>query len=363
LAGRVEDASYARSKPLIVKGLDEPVRVCRVISTAPLPPVPRPLGPKKRGPPLWVTVIGAICLAIVVGFVVATRGGSGVPSVTVVPNSVAVIDPDTNRLVADIAVGNAPASVVGGAGYVWVVNGINGTISRIDPSSRSVAGPAFSVGVKPSTLAVGDGSLWVGSLSEQAVVQVDPSDEEPVARFDLPEPPIGVAFAAGRLYAEGGNIARIDPASGKVLSRALAVDPGAGAWPMAPIIAADDAVWAAIYANVIEFDPQTLTEISELPGPALHGGVAVGGGAVWVPDLRDHTVWRIDPRVGGFNHTFEVGRQPTGIAFGENAAWVSVSDGTVDRLDAVSGARTTIEVGRTPTSSVVAYGVIWVTVS
>ena len=67
--------------------------------------------------------------------------------VVVQPNSVALIDPETNAVVDDIPVGNSPSSVAVGEGAVWVLNGDDRTVSRVDPlrgryaRSRSAATP------------------------------------------------------------------------------------------------------------------------------------------------------------------------------------------------------------------------------
>jgi hypothetical protein len=57
---------------------------------------------------------------VVVGILVA-RGGS--PSVTVVPNSVAVIDPAANRIVDDVSLaGDSPGPIGVGADGLWALS-------------------------------------------------------------------------------------------------------------------------------------------------------------------------------------------------------------------------------------------------
>ena len=60
------------------------------------------------------------------------------PSSPVAPNSVAVIDPATDRIVADIPVGVTPSSIAAGEGGVWVLNADDRTLSKIDPGSLRV---------------------------------------------------------------------------------------------------------------------------------------------------------------------------------------------------------------------------------
>ena len=60
--------------------------------------------------------------------------------VTVPPNSVAVIDAQTNELVATVSVGIRPGPAAAGGGFVWVGNLQDRTLSKIDAAQRTVAG-------------------------------------------------------------------------------------------------------------------------------------------------------------------------------------------------------------------------------
>jgi YVTN family beta-propeller protein len=63
-------------------------------------------------------------------------------------------------IVARIRVGSAPADLALGGRSVWVANKLDGTVSRIDPTTNRVA-DKFAVGASPDHLAVGAGSVWV----------------------------------------------------------------------------------------------------------------------------------------------------------------------------------------------------------
>ena len=74
--------------------------------------------------------------------VLSTRGGGDeapqAQAVDVKPNSVAVIDPKTNRVVAGIPVGNGPTRIAVAGGKVWVLNRDDQTIGLIDASSKAL---------------------------------------------------------------------------------------------------------------------------------------------------------------------------------------------------------------------------------
>jgi YVTN family beta-propeller protein len=67
---------------------------------------------------------------------------------------------ETLDVVARIRVGRAPTDVAVGEGSVWVVNYLDGTVSRIDSATNEVA-DTFKVGPYPNHVAVGEGSVWV----------------------------------------------------------------------------------------------------------------------------------------------------------------------------------------------------------
>jgi serine/threonine-protein kinase len=75
-------------------------------------------------------------------------------------NAVVRIDPRTNRVVAKLRVGHAPAGIAASRGVIWVANAGDGTVSRIDAKSDRVVS-TIKVGSDPSDLAAGEGGVWV----------------------------------------------------------------------------------------------------------------------------------------------------------------------------------------------------------
>src|SRR5437879_2567115 len=69
----------------------------------------------------------------------------------------------------------------------------------------------------------------------------------------------------------------------------------------------------------------------EVPGGAAN--IAVGEGSVWVSLLTNH-VARIDPRRNEVTAVIRARKHPSGIATSPGAVWVAeVEDGTVSRID------------------------------
>jgi len=93
---------------------------------------------------------------------------------------------------------------------------------------------------------------------------------------------------------------------------------------------------AAIQANHLGvIDPQTNEIVAEIPVGIQPGPVAVGAGAVWVGNLQDRSLTRIDPVEQSAVATISLdSKTPSGIAVGLGAVWVAHGLlGQVSRVD------------------------------
>jgi YVTN family beta-propeller protein len=92
-------------------------------------------------------------------------------------------------------------------------------------------------------------------------------------------------------------------------------------------------------ASLVRIDPSTDRVAHRVPVGPDPSGVAVGGGAVWVTSFKEKTVWRIDTRTDQVVKALANGT-PTGIAVGEDDAFVANGEDpqtSVTRLDAATG--------------------------
>lgn len=137
-----------------------------------------------------------------------------------------------------------------------------------------------------------------------------------------------------------------------------------GSRPCATLGAAGS-VWVADIndATVQRLDPRTgrvLARISTAAGPC---GMAYGAGSIWVEDYTASAVTRIDVATNR-TRTIQVGSSPYDVTFAAAAAWVTnYGDGTVTRIDAATNLTRTIEVGASPVGIAAAGGAIWVSAS
>ena len=132
-----------------LKDFDRPVRLYQAGAEG-LPstfPVLQPSGAPSHAVetavnrPLWrrpgvlaatALAFAALLAAAVVMLSRSAGGGDG----EVQPNHVGVIDPETNKVVAEVAVGSDPGPVATGAGSIWVGNLDDRTITRISLEAR-----------------------------------------------------------------------------------------------------------------------------------------------------------------------------------------------------------------------------------
>jgi YVTN family beta-propeller protein len=82
-------------------------------------------------------------------------------------------------------------------------------------------------------------------------------------------------------------------------------------------------------------DPRTNDVVSQVPVGVGPGPVAVGGGAVWVGNVEDRTLSRVNPVERTVARTIPLAdKTPTGVAVGLDAVWVAHGVlGEVSRID------------------------------
>jgi DNA-binding beta-propeller fold protein YncE len=127
----------------------------------------------------------------------------------------------------------------------------------------------------------------------------------------------------------------------------------------------EGAVWVmgdAADRRLWRIDPQRhqITATIALGFPP--GGVAAGGGAVWVTDELGDRLVRIDPATNRVVGSIPVGRGAIGVAVGAGSVWVANAIGhSLTRIDPATNRLTaTIRVPASPRAVAVGGGSVWV---
>ena len=359
-----------------LKDLDRPVRLYQA-ATDGLPASFPPLRGEAElpaaaeaafRPPLWrrpaTLVAAAVAVAVLVAMVaVLTTRHSGGGLSGVRANHLGLIDPETNKIVAEVPVGIRPGPVAVGAGSVWVGNLEDRTLTKVDPRQRTATGTISLDRRTPTGVAFGEGAVWVAHGRLGQLSRVDPQFDQLAETIDVAaqgDAQGAVAVGAGSVWVAYGEstVARIDPAQVRVLASSFA-----GGVPAA-LVVARGSVWVANSgaSTVSRFDPTTLEEgaLRTISVGSRPTGIAYGADAIWVANAGDDTVTRIDPSTYA-TRTIPVGAEPVAVAVGAGAVWVANNgDRTVSRIDlATNDVVRTIEVENAPAGIAVADGFVW----
>jgi YVTN family beta-propeller protein len=329
---------------------------------------PPPQARRRRG--LALIAAGAV-LAGAAAAVALVMNASGA-DVAVLPDSVAVIDPESDLIAADVPVGVRPEKIVADGSSIWVANATDGTVSQIDARKHRVVatiapgidvdalaadagsawvadtgrGRAVRLDADIGTVAdsvrfptraelefspaprVGTGSLWVPDVPLAAVFRLETGRKLASTRVDVGNQPAGIAVGDGALWVSDSienNVRRIVPAGAGVVTDTIPVGSGAG-----PIAAGEGAIWVANSRDdtVSRIDPATRAVVARIPVGRLPSGVAVGAGSVWVANSLARTVSRIDPRTNRVAKTIGVGGAPHSVVVADGRVWVSIQEPT-----------------------------------
>jgi YVTN family beta-propeller protein len=326
----------------------------------------RPAMPRRKR---RLLILGVTLAGLVAASAVAfdlTQDGRAVP-VVLVPNSVAIIDPASNQIVADVPVGERPVGIAAGDGSLWVANAEDGTVSRIDDRTRTVK--TIGIGATATDVTVTAHFVWIGNGSAGTLSRVDPHLGTVTATRNLrgsdnvfPNAEYGIASSKSMLFvASGGDVVlRLHGDTGRLDKRvplratpfAIAVYGGAafaatasqivridaqGAGINGPrvrleaataIATGTDSLWVGSHpgdapSGVWRLDPNSLTPAfkTSVPDPVA---IAVDPNGVWVASSADHRVYRIDPRSGTIIATIALRGAPAGIALSAGMVWVTI---------------------------------------
>jgi YVTN family beta-propeller protein len=259
------------------------------------------------------------------------------------------VDPTTNSVVATIHVGRGLGGVVLEAGFVWVSNHDDSTVSKIDPRTNKVVD---TIALPPPTgfLGVSPGAVWVASHENGGNVRkIDAQTDRVVATIFSAYGPTRSVYAAGSLWicnhdAEVAGVTRVDPTASKALTDINLV-PGQ-LYSCDWIVAADDGVWAELLTGdgeqnfdegLVRIDPATNKVVTTILLQQSSGPCALAADAHGVWSARhDLGHVRISPtthRAVGF---LSVPGGVFGVAVGVGSVWAVNGDGTLLRVTPAS---------------------------
>jgi YVTN family beta-propeller protein len=333
---------------------------------------PTVLRPRGRRRTIAAAAVGALLVATGIAVFIVTRHDSTPARAVVRPNSVAVIDAETNRIVADIPVDRDPVGIAYRGGDVWIANTDSSTISRIDPRTHAVE--RFGIGVRPTDVVVtGSGAIWTGNGSKGTLTEFSPAFGSVVGPSVslrgpnrlLPNAVNALEYGGNSLWAatSGGDVVRIDPRTRRRTRIRLGTAPLAIAY-------GEGAVWVVTESNnLVRIDPKTNKPTAQRSvGFTFGNALATRAGDVWVGTTPEFgasgrsAVYRLAAVTMELESRIPV-PDPVAIAIGPQAVWVASHAATVYRIDpATNTIAQTIRVGHGLGGIAVVDDTVWVSV-
>jgi hypothetical protein len=146
-------------------------------------------------------------------------GADSVWLVTLPAGDLVRINPQSNKIVANIPLPKGSFNPIFAGDSIWVSSNDGNALVRVDPTTNKVAG-STPIGAKPRFLAAGEGSVWVLNQGDGSVSRVDATTGKLLATISAGIPGLGgeIAYGGGAVWATvfGFPITRIDPATNKV---------------------------------------------------------------------------------------------------------------------------------------------------
>jgi DNA-binding SARP family transcriptional activator/streptogramin lyase len=293
----------------------------------PEPPSPPAQGPARRRLLLAAPVVAA---ALVIGGVIAFRSGGG--RVRVPRRGVVALRPGSAHTVAAAALPASPGPLAVDAQHVWVASAAGPSVFVLAPR-RLARARDVHVPRTPFSLAASGGSVWIGNGFDGTISRINAQDHlaatfrpQPHARGRLP-----LAAGAGQLWvaSQDASLTRLDPTSG----RAARTYSGVGY--AESIAVGDHAVWIAdATSDVVErFDPRAGRVVRRIPVGGRSSAVVVGGGTVWALTPAENELWRIDPKRGAVTQSFSVPSNTTSLTATPSAVWLGTQGGLLVTID------------------------------
>jgi len=346
IAGSTETGGQTRIRP----GSRQPATATVASSTVAHDASTRSPGSRRTRTRLLIpalAVLGAAAIAVAV--LLLTSGGAAPPA---------------HVVGAPIQVGKGPIGIAGNATFLWVANSNDSTVTRVSKDGKirtDIPLPAGPFGVLST-----EGTFWVSSANADVVTPIAVATGKPGTPIHVghhPEFMTTDGFSVDVSNASAGTVSVFDARTGAGIGAPIRV----GRFPRGIAFSATatgTAVWVA------DSDDDNIDRIVDgqviktIPVGRQPVGVAVGDDAVWVANSGDNTVSRVDLGQGDKVKPIRVGKGPFAIAFGFGSAWVTNrGDNTVTRLDGSTGepVGSPIAVGQDPTGIAMIGAAMWVT--
>jgi len=210
--------------------------------------------------------------------------------------SLARIDAKSFKVTNSIATGVSTALEVISAttDSIWLLTDDKTTLARIDPDQNTVVAE-IRIPAGCRSLTFGEKALWLACPNENKILRIDPATNLVEKSIEVSSQPEALAAGGGSIWAlcrKDGKIDRIDPKTNKVSkSIELKVPNADGALSFG-----EGFLWVTQTGfPLTRIDITSETVAQQFPGEG-GGALAVSPGTIWLGNVKQSTVWRIDPK-------------------------------------------------------------------
>jgi YVTN family beta-propeller protein len=231
------------------------------------------------------------------------------------------------------------AKLAFGAGSLWIRKTGDDQVLRVDPRTGEIVA-RIQVGFAYDTdIAVRGNDVWVTNGEEATVSRINASTNAVLATIRVGDYPIGIAPTGKAVWVanhHSGSVSRMEARLNRTVMTVPISTQTDVAGPKA-IVVARGVVWVAdAYAGtIVRVDARRNRRVEAVvgTGPAC-GGMAAFGGSVWVASAcGESTVTRIDARTARVTARIRVPGVALGVAGGVDSVWVTTLRGLLLRID------------------------------
>ena len=208
------------------------------------------------------------------------------------------IDPKTGKVTKTLKLGTGLVApqLAATADSVWAFTDDKTTLSRIDPETDLIVGE-IRVPADCNSITFGETSFWVTCPAEDRVLRINPALNTVEKSIETSAAPRALVIGEASVWVlceKDGKIDRIDPKTNKVSKTIELGAPATGGG----IADGLGSLWVTIPGfpltriDTTQEKEKVLQQFYGEGGGAIH----VGQGSIWLSNLNNNTLWRIDPK-------------------------------------------------------------------
>jgi streptogramin lyase len=214
-------------------------------------------------------------------------------------SSLVRLDSKTFKITKTIDAGTSTARgiIAASSDSIWLLTDDRATLSRIDPDRNAVVGE-LRVPAGCRSLTFGEGALWLACPAQNKIYKINPATNLVDKTIEVSAEPISITTSSGAVWVlcrKDGKIDRVDPKTDKVVKTIETSVPGVEG----QLAYGENFLWVTqtgFPITRIDVTPEKEKVLQQFYGDA-GGAIALSPGAIWLSNLKNGTVLRIDPKL------------------------------------------------------------------